>query len=94
MSRTCGEQAPGDGAVSEHPSPDRVLDTVGFLCPIPVIKTGRALATMKQDEVLELIADDRGVLFDVPDWCVGHGHEYLGHRQDGRVYHLFVRKRL
>ena len=74
------------------PRPDRVLDTVGTFCPIPVIRTGRAVAEMQADQVLELVADDRGVLVDIPDWCTGHGHVYLGHRREGPVYHLFVRK--
>lgn len=76
----------------ESPVPDRVLDTLGFYCPIPVIRTGRLMAEMHPGEILELQSDDRGVLVDLPDWCTGHGHEYLGHQTRGRVYHLYVRK--
>ncbi len=72
--------------------PDRVVDAVGLFCPLPVIRTGKAVADMREGEVLELIADDRGVLADIPDWCTGHGHTYLGHRTEARVYHLFLSK--
>ena len=72
--------------------PDAVVDAVGLFCPLPVIRTGEAVTEMRPGEVLELIADDRGVLADIPDWCVGHGHGYLGHRTEGRIYHLFIRK--
>ena len=72
--------------------PDRVVDAVGLFCPLPVIHTGKAVAEMRVGEVLELIADDRGVLADIPDWCTGHGHGYLGHRTEGNVYHLYLRK--
>ena len=74
------------------PAADRVLDTVGYFCPIPVIRTGKEMAGMRSGQVLELLADDRGVLVDIPDWCAGHGHAYLGHRTEGTVYHLFLRK--
>ncbi len=74
------------------PQADRVVDAVGLFCPIPVIRTGRAVSEMRAGEVLELIADDRGVLVDIPDWCTGHGHAYLGHRTEARVYHLYLRK--
>ena len=72
--------------------PDRIVDAVGLLCPLPVIRTGKAVAEMRVGEVLELIADDRGVLADIPDWCTGHGHSYLGNHTEGRVYHLYLRK--
>ncbi|MFQ5670680.1 MAG: sulfurtransferase TusA family protein [Acidobacteriota bacterium] len=75
------------------PRPDRVLDVLGYYCPIPVIRTDRMLKSMPAGQVLELLSDDRGVLADIPDWCAGHQHEYLGHRQEGRRYHLFIRKR-
>jgi tRNA 2-thiouridine synthesizing protein A len=73
-------------------TPDRVVDVLGYYCPIPIVRAGQALAGMRPGEVLELLSDDRGVLRDMPEWCAGHGEEYLGHRQTGRIWHLFVRK--
>jgi TusA-related sulfurtransferase len=70
----------------------QVLDVLGYFCPIPVIRASRAVSRLRVGEVLELISDDRGVLADIPDWCVGHGHTYLGHRVAGRTYHLFIQK--
>jgi TusA-related sulfurtransferase len=32
------------------------------------------------------------ILIDMPAWCRSTGHEYLGHRQEGGEYRLFVRK--
>lgn len=72
--------------------PDRILDTLGTYCPIPVLRTARILAEMKSGEILELLSDDRGVLTDIPDWCHGHGHQYLGCREEARAYRLSIRK--
>lgn len=79
--------------MSAWPQPDCTVYAVGLLCPVPLVRTGRAIATLESGGVLELIADDRGVLVDIPDWCTGHGHVYLGHRTENRTYHLFVMKR-
>ena len=76
---------------SEHRA-DRTLDTLGTYCPIPVLRTASTLAEMNDGQVLELLSDDRGVLADIPDWCRGHGHEYLGCREENRLYRLFIRK--
>ncbi|MFQ5768622.1 MAG: sulfurtransferase TusA family protein [Acidobacteriota bacterium] len=78
--------------MNKPPVPDRVLDVLGYYCPIPVIKTAAAMAAMNREEILEVISDDRGVLSDLPDWCQGHGQVYLGHTESGRRYHLFIRK--
>jgi TusA-related sulfurtransferase len=71
---------------------DRRLDTLGYYCPIPLIRTSQAIQAMESGDVLELVSDDRGVLADIPDWCTGHGHDYLGHRQVGTTYRLYIRK--
>jgi TusA-related sulfurtransferase len=73
--------------------PNRLLDTVGYYCPIPVIRASRAVDEMKPGEILEIVSDDRGVLVDLPDWCASHGHEYLECRDEDGEYHLFLRKR-
>ena len=79
-------EAPG------HPRPDEILDTVGFYCPVPIIKTAAKIREMQQGQVLEVLSDDRVILVDMPAWCKSCGHEYLGHRLKGGEIHLFVRK--
>lgn len=77
----------------EPPSPnsgDRLLDLRGLLCPLPVVKASEALKAMAAGEVLELLADDQGVKADLPAFCRGSGHVYLGHHQEGRVVRAFI----
>jgi tRNA 2-thiouridine synthesizing protein A len=73
-------------------SPDERLDTVGFFCPIPIIKTAARVRAMELGKVLEVISDDRVILVDLPNWCRGTGQEYLGHLEDSGELHLFLRK--
>ena len=75
------------------PEPDEILDTVGLYCPLPIIKTAERIRRMTAGGVLEVLSDDRVILIDMPAWCRSTGNEYLGQRQHGTEYHLFVRKR-
>ena len=69
------------------------MEAVGLLCPIPITRTARAMRDLRPGDVLEVRADDRVVLIDLPNWCRSWRHDYLGHVEQGSVLHLFVRKR-
>jgi tRNA 2-thiouridine synthesizing protein A len=79
-------------SLGEEPRADEVLDTVGFFCPVPIVKTAAKVKEMRRGEILEVISDDRVILVDMPAWCSSLGHEYLGHRLVKEEIHLFVRK--
>jgi TusA-related sulfurtransferase len=70
-----------------------VLDTLGLYCPVPIIRTAERVRRLPAGSVLEVISDDRVILVDMPAWCRSTGHEYLGSRQEGDRYHLFLRTR-
>jgi len=75
------------------PDPDVVLDTVGLLCPLPIVETQEKVREMREGQVIEVVSDDVGILADMPAWCKGRGHTLLAIEEDdqGR-YHCFVRK--
>lgn len=74
-------------------APDASIDTFGLYCPVPIIRTSESLAALPAGSVLEVIADDRVILVDMPAWCVSHGHEYLGYRDDGPGWRLYVKRK-
>lgn len=43
-----------------------VIDATGLLCPLPVYKTGIALARLRPGERLRLLTTDPGALQDIP----------------------------
>ena len=69
---------------------DKSLDCVGLYCPMPIVKTAEKIKQLKVGEVLEVVADDKGIKQDMPAWCQATGHEYLGIEAGGsgeiRVY--------
>lgn len=71
---------------------DVVHDVVGTFCPIPISETARVMRDMKIGQILELVADDPGVVEDIPAWCKSTGQEFLGLYEEDGEYHLFIRK--
>jgi tRNA 2-thiouridine synthesizing protein A len=57
--------------------PNEHLDCTGLLCPLPVVKTRRALKRMEIGQVLEMIATDPGVVPDMEAWERQTRHEIL-----------------
>ncbi|MQQ07304.1 preprotein translocase subunit TatB [Epibacterium sp. SM1979] len=55
-----------------------VLDAIGLLCPLPVLKARKRLKSMDPGAVLTLLVDDPAAIVDVPHFCSEAGHEYLG----------------
>ena len=74
------------------PIPDRVLDTIGLFCPVPIIKTAQAMKEMKAGEVLLLVSDDRGVLVDLPAWCRMAKEELVEMTEEAAIVRALVRK--
>ena len=78
--------------MSEPLPSDETLDTTGLFCPLPVVKTAEKLKGLEVGSVLEVISDDGGIEADLPAWCAGYGHDWLGCFRDGSIWRCYVRK--
>ena len=68
------------------------LDCMGLYCPMPIVKTAEKIKDLKQGEVLEVVADDKGIKHDMPAWCQSTGNEFLGIEEKDGEYRVYVRK--
>lgn len=50
------------------------LDAKGLSCPMPIVKTKKAMDTLTSGEVLEVHVTDKGSLADIPAWAKAGGH--------------------
>jgi tRNA 2-thiouridine synthesizing protein A len=71
---------------------NQTLDCAGLYCPVPIMKTAQKIKELKTGDVLEVIADDKGIKQDMPAWCKTTGHEYLGLEEAGNEIKVYVRK--
>lgn len=68
------------------------LDTLGLLCPLPVLKARKRLQSLPAGAVLELLADDPAAIIDVPHFCAEAGHALVQQdEKDGHQIYL-IRK--
>lgn len=73
-------------------APDAVVEAVGLLCPLPLVKVARILGGLPGGALIELTSDDPAALEDVPAWCEARHHAYAGVRREGSVLHFYFRK--
>ncbi|MGX4587918.1 sulfurtransferase TusA family protein [Paenibacillus chitinolyticus] len=70
----------------------QILDAKGLACPMPIVRTKKALEQMASGQVLEIQATDKGSLADIRSWAKTTGHQYLGSTEEGEVLRHFIRK--
>jgi tRNA 2-thiouridine synthesizing protein A len=68
------------------------LDTRGLNCPLPILKTRKALSTLQSGDTLELLASDPGSVKDMESFCSQTGHRLMESSQDSNGYRFLVRK--
>ncbi|MCY9691525.1 sulfurtransferase TusA family protein [Paenibacillus alginolyticus] len=71
---------------------DRTLECEGLACPLPVVRTKKAIDDMNPGEVLEIRATDIGSIADLKGWASRTGHQYIGLKEENGIYRHFIRK--
>jgi tRNA 2-thiouridine synthesizing protein A len=74
-------------------TPVQTLDVKGAACPIPIVKTAKAMKLMSSGEMLEILATDPGVEPDMKAWTKQTKNELVSiDQQAGGVFRVVVRK--
>ncbi|SHO64711.1 tRNA 2-thiouridine synthesizing protein A [Pseudoxanthobacter soli DSM 19599] len=68
------------------------LDVIGLNCPLPVMRTRRALSDLPRGARLVVRASDPLAAIDIPHFCTEAGHRLLSMREDGRVLVFAIEK--
>ncbi|HED12002.1 MAG TPA: sulfurtransferase TusA family protein [Caldithrix abyssi] len=69
------------------------LDCRGLNCPLPILKTKKAIETLNTGDVLKMIATDPGSINDMTAWTKRTGNELISHEESGDEYIFFIRKK-
>jgi tRNA 2-thiouridine synthesizing protein A len=70
--------------------PDKTLDTKGLACPLPILKTRKALSELSKGARLEVLATDPGSVPDFTAFCETTGHRLLEKSEAGGVYRFVI----
>ncbi len=71
---------------------DQELDASGLNCPLPILRTKKALTTLQSGQVLRVIATDPGSVKDFDAFAKQTGNELLESSEDGGTYYFRIRK--
>ena len=72
---------------------DREVDARGLNCPLPILRTKKALNDMSTGQVLRILATDPASVRDFQAFAKQTGNALLQHgEQDGAFYFLLQRK--
>jgi tRNA 2-thiouridine synthesizing protein A len=72
---------------------DTEIDTSGLNCPLPLLKTKKALATMSEGERLRVIATDPGAFIDIPVYCEMSNNKLIDSDESERQLIFIIEKR-
>ena len=73
---------------------NKELDTRGLNCPLPILRTKKALAEMQSGEVLHVIATDPGSVRDFQAFARQTGNELLKHLEnEKREFEYWLKRR-
>lgn len=71
---------------------DKILDAKGLACPMPIVKTKKAIDTLESGQVLEIHATDKGAKKDLAAWASSTGHELIKTEEENEVLKFWIKK--
>jgi len=72
---------------------DKTIDCKGLNCPMPVVKTKKALSEMKPGEILRMEATDKGSKSDITAFANRTGNELLEVKEEGGTFIFYLKKK-
>ncbi|MBK6854051.1 MAG: sulfurtransferase TusA family protein [Burkholderiales bacterium] len=71
---------------------DKEFDASGLACPMPIVKTKKALAGMESGQVLRVIATDPGSVCDMAAFAEQTGNPLLEQGEEGGKFVFLLKK--
>lgn len=72
---------------------DRELDVKGLNCPLPILRTKKALSEMSSGEILHVQATDPGAVKDFQAFARQTGNQLLELSDAGPVFEFYFRRK-
>lgn len=71
---------------------DKVLDAKGLACPMPIVKTKKAIEELHSGEILEVLTTDKGAKNDLTAWAASTGHEMIDFKEQDGIFVFYIKK--
>lgn len=71
---------------------DKEIDASGLACPLPIVRTRKALDSLASGQVLRMVATDPGSVPDMAAFAEQGGHTLLQSAEEGDRFVFLLRK--
>jgi len=71
---------------------DQTLDAKGLSCPLPILKTKKAVEALAKDQVLKVVTTDPGSKNDMASWAKRTGNEILKMDEGSGSFTFYIKK--
>lgn len=72
---------------------DQILDAKGLSCPLPILKTKKAVAALSKDQVLKVETTDPGSKSDMASWAKRTGNDILKIEEGLGTFTFYIKKK-
>lgn len=72
---------------------DLELDLKGLKCPLPVLKTRKAMNSLGAGALIRVLSTDPMSVIDIPHFCREAGHRLVSRQTGEDEVHIFVLER-
>ena len=72
---------------------DIELNCEGLNCPLPILKTKKAIDGMLSGQIMKMTSTDPGSASDVDSWSKRTGNNLVTHALDGGVHTFVIKKK-
>ncbi|WP_137153821.1 sulfurtransferase TusA family protein [Rhizobium sp. FKL33] len=76
----------------EAHEPDLVLDLKGLKCPLPVLKSRKAMASLTSGALVRVLTTDPLAGLDIPHFCHEDGHALLAQERSDQGHVFLIRR--
>ena len=72
---------------------EKFVDATALACPMPLVRTKKAMDELESGEILVVHATDKGTKTDLTAWAKSKGHEVLEITEENDVIIFKLRKK-
>lgn len=71
---------------------DKIVDAKGLSCPMPIVKTKKAIDTLESGQLLEILTTDKGAKNDLTAWVKSGNHTLISSSDNNGVLSFVIQK--
>ena len=72
---------------------NKELDCQGLSCPLPILKTRKAMDELSSGQILKLVCTDPSSIDDFTSWSSSTGHILLSSNKQDEIYIYLIQKK-